>query len=164
MRARNTIADRTNKELPKTYDESLGFLIARAFKSLNKRFLKIVGDFGVTAPQAGVLGRLFEEDGLSASELKARLFSDSSTIVAIVDRLEGKGLLTREDDPQDRRVNRLCLTDKAKKMQPEFMSRIGEFERAIRNVLSQQEIRVLKTGLEKIYLFAEIESEKPTYE
>jgi DNA-binding MarR family transcriptional regulator len=142
------------------HDSSLGYLVVRTYKSLNRRFLRIVGDFGLTAPQAGVLRRLFEEDGLSSSELTARLFSDSSTIVAIVDRLEGKGLLTREDDPQDRRVNRLCLTDKARKIQPTFMSQIDEFDRDIRSALSPQEIRALQTGLEKLCRLAEAKSEK----
>ncbi len=47
---------------------------------------------------------------LSMGELADRLFCDASNVTGIVDRLESRGLVERQPDPDDRRVRRLVLT------------------------------------------------------
>ena len=43
-------------------------------------------------------------------ELAEHLYCDASNVTGIVDRLEGRGLVERKPDPNDRRVKRLVLT------------------------------------------------------
>jgi DNA-binding MarR family transcriptional regulator len=50
------------------------------------------------------------EPGLSHGELAERLFAQRSTVSGIVDRLEDRGVVARETDPDDRRGLRLSLT------------------------------------------------------
>jgi DNA-binding MarR family transcriptional regulator len=47
---------------------------------------------------------------LSMGELAEHLYCDASNVTGIVDRLEGRGLVERKPDPNDRRVKRLVLT------------------------------------------------------
>jgi DNA-binding MarR family transcriptional regulator len=135
-------------------DEYIGYLIARTHKSLKKRLTSTLNDFDLTAQQFGVLRRLYEEDGLPARELVVKLFSDSSTIMDIIDRLEEKDLVKRETDTQDRRVNRIFLTETAKMILPRILSRVDRFEKAIYRHLLPKEIEALKTGLSKLYRLA----------
>ena len=44
------------------------------------------------------------------SELAARLGIESPTLVRIIDRMQGMGLLERVADPQDRRQKRIAIT------------------------------------------------------
>lgn len=49
--------------------------------------------------------------GLSLKELSARMGLAHSTVSGIVDRLEKRELVTRQVDPDDRRISRVVVTD-----------------------------------------------------
>lgn len=65
----------------------------------------------VTGPQLVCLHVLGEEGPLTSRGLAQQVHLDPSTMVGIVDRLEGKGLLLRERSSRDRRAVLLRLTD-----------------------------------------------------
>jgi DNA-binding MarR family transcriptional regulator len=64
----------------------------------------------VTALQLGVL-RALSHKQLTLSELSKNFTLDPSTLVPVVDALEGKGYVQRQRDPHDRRRVPLMLTD-----------------------------------------------------
>lgn len=68
-------------------------------------------EVGVTMSQAKVLYLVLAEPGLRMSDLSARLGVSLSTVSGVVDRLVDQGLLTRGDDPADRRQVVLRVTD-----------------------------------------------------
>ncbi len=134
--------------------EYMGYLIARTHRFTRQKATKILSEYDFTAPQFGVLRRLHEEDGLSAKDLVARLFSDSSTIMDIIDRLEEKGCVRRENRRGVRRENRIFLTNRAKETIPEVLKQLDEWDQAIRALLSPQETKALEEGLKKIFELA----------
>ena len=134
--------------------EYMGYLIARTHRFTRQKATKILSEYDFTAPQFGVLRRLHEEDGLSAKDLVARLFSDSSTIMDIIDRLEEKGCVRRENGRGVRRENRIFLTKRAKETIPEVLNQLDEWDQAIRALLSPQETKALEEGLKKIFELA----------
>jgi DNA-binding MarR family transcriptional regulator len=66
---------------------------------------------GVTMSQAKVLYLVEAAPGLRMSDLSARLRVSLSTVSGVVDRLVDQGLLTRRDDPADRRHVILWMTE-----------------------------------------------------
>ncbi len=68
-------------------------------------------EVGVTMSQAKVLYLVQATPGLRMSDLSARLGVSLSTVSGVVDRLVDQGLLTRRDDPADRRHVVLRITD-----------------------------------------------------
>ena len=68
---------------------------------------------GMSGPQYGVL-RIVACQPTTIKELSDRMLLAPSTLVPIIDRLEGEGLLVRGKDPDDRRRTPLELTDKAR--------------------------------------------------
>ena len=48
---------------------------------------------------------------LPMNELAALLACDNSNVTGLVDRLEARGLVTRQPSPEDRRVKHIVLTD-----------------------------------------------------
>lgn len=68
-------------------------------------------EYGVTVPQILCLQAVVEEDGISAGELARRVNLSQSTCVGILDRMESKGLVTRERSRRDRRVVQVMATE-----------------------------------------------------
>ncbi|MEA2685065.1 MAG: hypothetical protein QOE93_260 [Actinomycetota bacterium] len=76
---------------------------------LGHHFFQRSAEFDLSPQQAKAFRELSEP--LSMGELAERLFCDASNVTGIVDRLEARGLVERQADPDDRRVRRLVLTD-----------------------------------------------------
>ncbi len=66
-----------------------------------------ISSLELTPPQIDVLRELATNNGLSLKELSARVGLAHSTVSGIVDRLEQRGLLNRQPDPDDKRVTRI---------------------------------------------------------
>lgn len=81
---------------------------SRLLRSLVEQRLK---PYGMTRAQYATLARLDRQDGLVQSELADMLEVQPIAMVRLADHLEGEGLIERRPDPQDRRCNRLHLTD-----------------------------------------------------
>jgi MarR family transcriptional regulator for hemolysin len=104
--------------------ESLGFhcnLTMKAF--LNALDGKLKGS-GVSQAQFHALAYIKALGPLSQSELADRLWITPATTARLVDRMERDGWAVREADPDDRRVKRVTLTEKAAGVWNEI-SRLG---------------------------------------
>jgi DNA-binding MarR family transcriptional regulator len=91
-------------------DDRLGFLLKTAYAQLAQRVDAALAPLGLTARQLAVLSVIAADDALSQIALGERLGVDRTTIVAMLDELEGSGLVERRRDPRDRRRNALALT------------------------------------------------------
>jgi DNA-binding MarR family transcriptional regulator len=77
---------------------------------LERTSKRMNGEIGVTGPQRLVLRVAGLFPGLSAGELATVLHVHPSTLTGVLQRLATQGLLTRADDPRDRRRAVLKLT------------------------------------------------------
>jgi DNA-binding MarR family transcriptional regulator len=66
--------------------------------------------YGVTANQFVLLALLAEEDGITQQELVRRASSDPNTVRAMLVLLEDRGLVGREQHPEDGRARNVTLT------------------------------------------------------
>lgn len=87
-------------------------------------------DLGVTRPQWRVLGRLYRHDGMTQSQLSELTGIAPSPLGKVVDQLEARGYLERRRDPDDRRVNRLHLTEAVQPLVGPAQTVVRELERA----------------------------------
>ena len=90
--------------------------LVRVFALSDRRAEQGLRAFGLTHPQFGVLVRLRERDGLTQQELSQGLLLDKSNLCRILTLLEGKGLLERQPDREDLRVNRVVLTARGRRV------------------------------------------------
>jgi MarR family transcriptional regulator for hemolysin len=82
------------------------------------RLLRTLADqraraLNMTRAQWSVLKRLEMKEGVKQAELAQQLDLQPITLARLVDKLAKLGLVERRDDPNDRRANRLYLTEKA---------------------------------------------------
>lgn len=73
-------------------------------------------DVNVTPVQFALLFAASKEPGLDQRTLAGRIGLNTSTIGAVVDRLEGRELIERKVSPDDRRVRLLSVTPSGKKL------------------------------------------------
>ena len=90
----------------------IGFNLRCAQLALFQHFSASVGKDGISAPQFGTLLLIEANPDISQSAIAQALRFDRSTLVQIIDRLEGRGLVVRNVSPTDRRSHALRLTDK----------------------------------------------------
>jgi len=65
---------------------------------------------GLTGPQHSVMHAVVRLGGLSVKELSRQVGLAHSTVSGIVDRLERRGLVERQTDKEDRRVNLIAAS------------------------------------------------------
>jgi DNA-binding MarR family transcriptional regulator len=91
-------------------DDRLGFLLKTAYAQLAQRVDAALAPLDLTARQLAVLSVIAADGALSQAALGERLGVDRTTIVAMLDELESRGLVERRRDARDRRRNALALT------------------------------------------------------
>jgi DNA-binding MarR family transcriptional regulator len=91
-------------------DNQLCFALYSASLAMTKLYKPLLEELGLTYPQYLALLVLWEQDGVSVSELGQRLSLDSGTLTPLLKRLETAGLLTRLRDAEDERRVRVVLT------------------------------------------------------
>ena len=112
----------------------------------------------LTVPQFMILNYA-NAAGVPLSDISARMLCDNSNLTGIVDRLVGKGFVTRRSDPQDRRVSLICLTpsgaEKLRRIKPRHHARVSHRMRS----LSQDQVHALRSLLQQ--LFAGLQAPSP---
>lgn len=138
------------EKLPMGMGRSVGFLLAKAYQRACVLFKEEFEGYDLTPQQFGLLGFLWEEDGITQAELSGRSQIDRTTMGGLIDRLEKEGLLARRSHPEDRRAYRICLTEKGKALQPELMPLAVAVQAKFTAKLDAHEVETLKALLEKI--------------
>src|SRR3954463_7427378 len=88
----------------------VAFLLAQLGAHAAAAFAERLRPLDLTPPQAGVLRRLAEAPGESQRALADALGMHAPRLVALIDELEGRGLVERSRDAADRRNYALSLT------------------------------------------------------
>ncbi len=102
----------------------------------------------LTPSQFDVIATLGDTDGMTCSELSAATLTTKGTLTGVLDRLEAKGLIRRDEVAGDRRCIRIRLTDKGDALfRKAFAAHIAflrpYFERALTQKEADQLCRLL---------------------
>ena len=118
----------------------LGYNLRRAQVAVFQNFTEVVGASELTPGQFGVLVVIDANPGLSQTQLGNALGIDRSTVVAVIDRLESRGLVVRQSAPGDRRSHALHLSDSGRATLRRLTERVRAHEREIARHLSAEEL------------------------
>ncbi|WP_127532013.1 MarR family winged helix-turn-helix transcriptional regulator [Paenibacillus kobensis] len=128
----------------------LGFWLKRNYRNICNFLDQRLESLGVTNSQLGVLMMLWEEQGVTQKQIVRVLGIQPASITFLLKGLEEKGLITREQDKTDTRVNRIYLTERGKQLQPEAMAIVEEGERKIRDQFSDEEVALMLMWMKRI--------------
>ncbi|NJR66659.1 MAG: MarR family transcriptional regulator [Leptolyngbyaceae cyanobacterium CRU_2_3] len=108
---------------------SVGYRIKLLSQLLSRRFQEYLEPHGLTPFHWVVLCCLWEQDGLATCALGDHLQQVGGTLTGVLDRMEERGLVRRERDPQDRRIWRIWLTDAGRELEqilPGYATQVHE--------------------------------------
>ncbi len=133
--------------------ELYSFITGKASTAISRRLQKNFKQAGVeiTIEQWSVLYHLWKEDGQSQQQLCDATFRDKPSITRLVDNLEKLGLVKRTAAKDDRRINKICLTPEAEKLQEQSMEVANQtLNEALAGVTNGQ-IEIAKEVLHLVY-------------
>jgi DNA-binding MarR family transcriptional regulator len=133
-----------------TGPRGVGFLLAQIGAHAASKFGERLEALKLTPPQAGILGVLGRESGLSQQALADLLGMFPSRLVSVLDDMQRAGLVERRPHPSDRRVSALHLTASGKKTLHAVDRVAKQHEAELCAALNSDERKTLETILAKI--------------
>ena len=95
----------------------LPYQLAVVSSRISKEFSELYrAEFGLTIPEWRVLAHLAGGDAVSVREIHARVDMDKSKVSRAAARLEAQGLIEKRENPEDRRLLDMRLTDKGREL------------------------------------------------
>lgn len=124
--------------------DMLGLLLKSAHRRLNAETEAALRPTGVDLREFSVIWTLASSDPLSQQEVAGRMGVDATTMVSLIDGLEGRGILTRRADPADRRRNALELTPTGRALYTDAEAAFVEAEQQFLSPLSPTQATQLR--------------------
>ncbi|MDQ1377014.1 MAG: hypothetical protein QOE15_1187 [Acidimicrobiaceae bacterium] len=105
-------------------DREIVDLLIAFMESFKGHFVVALEKLDLPLSQGHVLMRLDEPTPMSA--IARRMGFDASHVTALIDGLEGRGLIERRPDPHDRRIKRITLTEEGAAIQDQIRNCVYE--------------------------------------
>ena len=133
-----------------TYEDCIVFLLAKAYQKAHGNLKRRLQSHGLTPIQFLILEALQVQDGLSAGEIAKRLVLDNATLSGVLDRMAERGWIVKETDPNDRRLLRIRLTQRARASQERLAAEREKANEEILRSLSMEEKMLLRRLLRDV--------------
>ncbi|MCK6488969.1 MAG: MarR family transcriptional regulator [Planctomycetes bacterium] len=106
----------TTTVLPGSLEARIVHALRRILRQVELGSKELEASHGVTAPQLLSLLVICEQGSTTQAELSRHILLSASTLVGVLDRLEGKGLILRQRDTADRRRIHLVPTEQGRQV------------------------------------------------
>jgi DNA-binding MarR family transcriptional regulator len=136
--------------LTPTVTNRLGYLLKHAqarFAELNAAAL---APFGINGRECAALLAIDDREPLSQQDVADRLGVDRTTMVALIDELQTKGLVQRHPHPDDRRRNVVELTPVGKQTLTRAVAANDEAEREFLSGLAAADAARFRAALQAV--------------
>ena len=130
-------------------------VLGKAFRAAAKYLYAGLEETGIDDTDFRILEALLNKGPLPVNTIGPKVYLTPGSISVAVDRLVERGLVSRVESPEDRRVRIVSLTSKGKELiAPVFRRHAAEIRKIFANA-SPKELRALETILKKIGQTAE---------
>ena len=122
-----------------------------------RQALATTGASQIRPSYLGVLLILWQEDGLQAAALGRRAGLEPSSMTGILDRMERDELIERVADPDDRRAQRIFLTDSGRDYEAPVGCAVTRMLEKLSGNVSARDLEITKKTLAKLIASAQKE-------
>ena len=105
---------------------------------------------GVRPAYLGVLMSLWNEDGLNVAELGRRSGVEPSTMTGLLDRMERDRLVVRRADLEDRRAQRIHMTEEGKKVRDPILEVVDRTLDRVLQGVAEEDLARAKEVLRRV--------------
>src|SRR6201984_3252162 len=125
-------------------------VLVKAFQAASKYLYAGLAETGIDDTDFRILEALLNKGPLPVNTIGPKVFLTPGSISTAVERLAERGLVSRVESPEDRRIRVVSLTPKGKRLiAPVFRKHAAEIRRVLADA-SLKELRALETTLKKI--------------
>ena len=133
-------------------EEEVTLSIARTAEFMMTAIAAVLKPSDLTVTQYNALRILrgAGPDGLMCGEVGERMVTKESDVTRLLDRLEARGLISRNRPPENRRVVMTTITKEGRELLDKLAPSVGECNERLSSALSAAEKRSLIAMLESI--------------
>lgn len=144
--------NREGRTLDKYLSKRALFEFAATYGELEDVFAMHFARYSLSRTKFNALIHLYMtgDRGLTQSELSKKMLVSRANITSLIERLEKEDLVVRSNDPSDKRVFRVCLTDKAVMLMNFFLPIHNDYVHKVMSALDGEEREIFITLLEKL--------------
>jgi MarR family transcriptional regulator, organic hydroperoxide resistance regulator len=135
---------------PSDEPNTLDFLLAQVCHQHHFRANALLEALGLYRGQPPVLFALWEQEGLTHTELAEHLQNTPATITKMIQRMEKAGFVQRRPDASDQRVSRVYLTEMGRSIQSQVQAVWDTMEAETFAGITDAERPLLRAFLQRI--------------
>ena len=126
--------------------------LARTYEILETRLSEFLRPYDLSPTQYNMLRILRGAgcDGLTCSKAAERMVTHDPDVTRLVDRMEGKGWISRERSPKDRRVVTIRVTQTGLDLIEQLEEPLNQFNKTVIGHLGDEKLRLLIDLLEDV--------------
>ena len=132
---------------------TLAQLLAHVCRLVGHRRRMKMESIGLHYAQGLILFKLWQQDGISQSELAQALHITSPTATNTLKRMQRDGWVDRRRDESDQRIVRVYLTEKAQTLRAEARASFRELDHEMTSILTEKEHQTLRKSLLKVHRY-----------
>ena len=136
-----------NVSLPGT----VSYILAHVCKLHRQRADVLLNEIGLHVGQEMILCALWENEGVTQTELAECLLVQPATVTNALRRMERKGLVFRREDPDDQRVSRVFVTEEGRNLRAAVEEQWSRLEEESFGGLSVEDRALLHRLLHRVH-------------
>ena len=125
-------------------------LLMQTSKAIQERIRDEMFKHKLSITEFSVLEVLFYQGKQTIQQIGNRILISSGSMTYVIDKLEQKGILKRNDCREDRRVIHITLTAEGMKMMENIMPQYKDMVDSFFGVLTGEESQLLVNSLKKV--------------
>ena len=130
--------------------ENIGKYISQLHRKGNVFINRELSKYDLSVGQFMFLLDLYIKDGKNQEEISDSLKIDKGTTARAIKKLEEQGFVIRIKNENDKRSNKIYLTDKAKEIKENVFDILDDWNQKISMILTKEEEKTMKNILKKV--------------
>lgn len=129
---------------------SIGRLVSILYRKSQVFLNNQLKNFNLTTPEMSILLFLYKKEGVTQEELASYLMIDKAAMARTIPVMIEKGYLRREKDLEDKRANRIFLTNKAEEIKETVIGALKQWNYFLTQDIRKEDVEVMYRVLEEM--------------
>ena len=133
---------KSKEKLDKTRGFDVWLTVGRTNLKVHRALNQSLGELDLSLAQHEILLSIWQKNGITQKQLAENLLVVKSNVSALIKKLEARGLVQRDCDPNDTRNKCLSLTAAGRKLVRKSFERQNKIIDAMASVMQDKELQV----------------------
>lgn len=112
-------------------EQSWGYTLSKIAQEMDRRFSESLSSYAIDSRDYGILLTLVNHDSMTQINISETMLIDRTTVGQLIDTLESKGFVKRQQNPKDRRQNLIVLTNEGKTLVAKMWQEMHQVEQGV---------------------------------